>query len=143
MIIGERIAALMKEQGVSQGELARRVGVKQPTIFKLIHDNKTGSAHLHKVARELGTTPAFLTGETDDPLSDIPNEPDLTADEREVLNCLRQIAAKDRAALIQLARSLAAVAEEPAGYAPSTPIDQKLGQSPTLHTRRLDYKAKP
>jgi hypothetical protein len=24
-------------------------------------------AHLHRIARELGTTPAYLTGETDDP----------------------------------------------------------------------------
>ena len=84
--------------------------MSQPTIFKLIHDNKTGSAHLHKVARELGTTPAFLTGETDDPKSNVPDEAELTGDERVIVDCLRMIPAKDRAALIQLARSLAATA---------------------------------
>jgi len=110
MIIGDRIASLIKDLGISQGELARRVGVSQPTIFKLIHDNKTGSAHLHKVARELGTTPAFLTGETDDPKSNVPDEAELTGDERVIVDCLRMIPAKDRAALIQLARSLAATA---------------------------------
>lgn len=107
MIVGARIASLLKDQGISQGELARRVGVSQPTIFKMIHENKTGSAHLHKVARELGTTPAYLSGETDDPDSALPDEPELSAEERGVVDCLRQIAPKDRAALVQLARSLA------------------------------------
>lgn len=68
MIRGERIKERMTALGMSQGELARRVGIKQPSIHALISgDNKRGSAHLHSIARELGTTPAFLLGETDDP----------------------------------------------------------------------------
>lgn len=122
MIIGTRIAALMRDKGLSQAELARRVGVRQPTIFKLLYENKTGSAHLHKVARELGTTPAYLSGETDDPDSALPDEPELTAEEREVLDCLRQIAAKDRAALVQLARSLASMVPSDKGEASATTL---------------------
>tara|TARA_R110002072_G_scaffold38314_4_gene110889 strand:+ start:1810 stop:2451 length:642 start_codon:yes stop_codon:yes gene_type:complete len=72
MINGERISALMADQGLSQAELARRVGVSQPTIFKLIHANKSGSKHLHLVARVLGTTPDYLEGATDDPFADAP-----------------------------------------------------------------------
>lgn len=53
--------------GLSQSELARRVGVSQAAIAKLVTGHAYGSKHLHKIARELGTTPAFLTGETDDP----------------------------------------------------------------------------
>lgn len=70
MIIGERVLERMRAADLSQAELARRVGVAQPTIFKLIHSSKKGSAHLHKIARELGTTPAYLSGETDDPAPD-------------------------------------------------------------------------
>ena len=57
----------MEALGLGQSELARRVGVAQPTIDKLIRSNKMGSKYLHKIARELGTSPAYLTGETDDP----------------------------------------------------------------------------
>jgi phage repressor protein C with HTH and peptisase S24 domain len=67
MILGERIKARMSALGISQGELARRVGIKQPSIHALVSgENKRGSAHLHRIARELGTTPAYLSGETDD-----------------------------------------------------------------------------
>ncbi|MFZ3485307.1 helix-turn-helix domain-containing protein [Sphingomonas sp. 3-13AW] len=72
MILGERVRERMEAAGLSQAELARRVGVAQPTIFKLIHSNKKGSVHLHRIARELGTTPAYLSGETDDPDQDAP-----------------------------------------------------------------------
>jgi hypothetical protein len=47
-----------------------------------------------------------LTGETDDPESDAPDEA-LTADEREVLEHFRQLTSKDQAAARQLIRSLA------------------------------------
>lgn len=48
---------------MSQAELARRIGVKQPTIADLLSGKSQGSKHLHKIARVLGTTPEALTGE--------------------------------------------------------------------------------
>lgn len=116
MIIGERIAALMQAQGVSQAELARRVGVSQPAVFGLIHTNKSGSAHLHKVARELHTTTAYLTGESDDPECDAPL-PDYSSDERDLIELIRGMAPKDRAAILQLARTIAHSATTPAVHA--------------------------
>lgn len=59
----ERLSAA----GVSQSELARRLDLSQGAIAKLAAGNAYGSKHLHRIARELGTTPAYLTGETDDP----------------------------------------------------------------------------
>lgn len=67
MIKGDRIAALLQEQNISQSELARRVNVTQGTIAQLIRGRSRGSQHLHVIARELNTTPAFLNGETEDP----------------------------------------------------------------------------
>ncbi|RXD05546.1 XRE family transcriptional regulator [Sphingomonas sp. UV9] len=67
MIVSERVRERMVEVGLSQSELARRVGVAQPTIYKLLHTAKKGSTKLHLIARELRTTPAYLSGETDDP----------------------------------------------------------------------------
>ena len=52
---------------MSQAELARRIGVAQATIANLVRERSAGSKHLHAIARELRTTPAYLSGETDDP----------------------------------------------------------------------------
>lgn len=67
MGMGERVLERLQAADISQAELARRVGVSQPTINNLIHRGKLGSRYLHRIARELGTTPAYLAGETDDP----------------------------------------------------------------------------
>tara|TARA_R110002049_G_scaffold14166_1_gene60161 strand:+ start:378 stop:1034 length:657 start_codon:yes stop_codon:yes gene_type:complete len=57
----------MDRKGLSQHELARRVGISQAAIHKLISGQTLGSSHLHKIARELDTTVDYLTGEIDDP----------------------------------------------------------------------------
>jgi phage repressor protein C with HTH and peptisase S24 domain len=57
----------MDELGLSQNGLAQRVGVSQASIAKITGGQSFGSKHLHRIARELGTTAAYLTGETDDP----------------------------------------------------------------------------
>lgn len=66
MTMGDRVRALMADQGMSQSELARRVGVSQQAIHSLL-TRRHGSAHVHKIARALQTSPAYLTGETEDP----------------------------------------------------------------------------
>jgi len=58
---------------LSQSELGRRVGVSQATIYKLLTGESYGTKHLHRVARELNTTTAYLTGETDDPALSAPS----------------------------------------------------------------------
>lgn len=65
MSLGGRIQERLKAVGISQAELARRVKVSQPTINALIHGNNVGSRHLHRIAAELETSPAWLAGETD------------------------------------------------------------------------------
>lgn len=126
MTLGARVQELMTEQGLSQAELARRVGVTQPAIFALIHHNKTGTRNLNRIARELRTTPAYLEGETADRDSDVPDDL-LSAEERRWVEQMRQLSARDRAAVMQLIASLAGQAE------PDPP--------PTLHDKRLAYRA--
>lgn len=67
MFNADRMRARMAERSLSQSELARRVGVSQASIYRLVKGEAYGSKHLHRIARELGTTPAYLAGETDDP----------------------------------------------------------------------------
>lgn len=57
----------LAEKGLSQSALARKIGVSQATIARLALGTAFGSTHLHRIARELGTTAEWLTGETDDP----------------------------------------------------------------------------
>lgn len=64
--VGARIDERLKKLKLSQAELARRVRISQPTINALIHGNNTTSKHLHRIAAELGTSPAWLAGETDE-----------------------------------------------------------------------------
>lgn len=66
MFRSDRLEALMREQGISQSELARRVGVSATAIWKLLKDPSQGSKHIHKIAREVGVSPEFLMDETDD-----------------------------------------------------------------------------
>lgn len=63
---GDRLEALLLETGISQSELARRVGVSQATIWKLTKEPAQGSKHTHKIARELGVSSEYLMDETDD-----------------------------------------------------------------------------
>lgn len=66
MSLAKRIAARMKELGVSQAGLARMVGVSQPTINEIVSGKTQRSKHLRAIASSLETTEAWLLGETDD-----------------------------------------------------------------------------
>lgn len=96
----------MAARGFSQAELARRVGIKQPTIFRLLHGQHYGTKHIHRIARELGTTPAYLTGESDDPEADAPPPPELDSEARELLDRFATLSSPDRRALLHVARSM-------------------------------------
>lgn len=122
MISGERLKALMGENGLTQSELARRVGLKQPTIYRLLNGDASGTTHLHKIARELRTSPAYLTGETDDPSPDALLPEPVTSEEREWIEHLRGLLPRDRAALLQIARTMATMAASPALNAPVLPF---------------------
>ena len=67
MILSERMRARMEALNVSQSKLARQVGVTQGTVAHLASGRSSSSVHLPKIARELQTTVAYLTGQTDDP----------------------------------------------------------------------------
>jgi phage repressor protein C with HTH and peptisase S24 domain len=82
MVLGRRIEERLKTLKMSQAELARRVRVSQPTINSLIRGDSAGTKHLHRIAAELETSPAWLTGETEDdaPIAVAPSAIDALAD---------------------------------------------------------------
>lgn len=67
MTVGDRIKQRLADLNMSQSELARRVGINQSTVAALLAGRSRSSSHLHKIARNLHTTPSYLTGEIDDP----------------------------------------------------------------------------
>lgn len=69
MISADRLRKLLAARRITQAELARRVGVTQPTIAKILA-RPGGSKYLHAIARELETTTGYLLGEIDDPSPD-------------------------------------------------------------------------
>lgn len=136
---------------LSQSELARRAKVPQTTINSLIRGSRRTTPHLLRLARELNTTPAYLTGETDDPEADAPTSPTLDAETREILADIADMEAADRRAVAQIARSLTrrAPTEEARAtiHSPSTsyrgpPVSENaLGQMIEGLLRSVDLKA--
>lgn len=70
MVIGPRILERLRATGMSEAELARRVGIRQSSINALVRGETRSSRYLHQIARELGTTTAYLLGEADGQVSD-------------------------------------------------------------------------
>lgn len=106
VMIGNRLRARLSEVGLSQSELARRAHITQGTIGGLLSGKSRSTSHLHVIARELGTTPAYLTGEVDDPDRDAPEPPTLTHEQTEWLAVFDALDTPNRAALMQIGRTM-------------------------------------
>lgn len=102
----------MQEVGLTQAALGREIGVSQQAIHKLLIGTTRETGKIARIARALQTTAAYLEGETDDPDCDSP-EWSLSHDEQEWLTLLRQLAPTDRAAVMQLTRTIAGSAISP------------------------------
>ncbi|MEH4988142.1 helix-turn-helix transcriptional regulator [Enterobacter asburiae] len=60
----ERLQSAMKSAGMSQAELASRVGISQPAVWRLVAGQTNTSRRLVQIAQALGVTPEWLsTGE--------------------------------------------------------------------------------
>jgi transcriptional regulator with XRE-family HTH domain len=103
-MIAERLRDLLASRCLSQAELARRVGLDQSTINGMVKGGQRASTKLHLIARELRTTPAYLTGETDDPGSDAPQPPILSPHQREMAVRFANLSLADQRTLLRIAR---------------------------------------
>lgn len=66
-LIPERLIERRKSAGLSQAELARRVGIGQSSANRLESGGTRNPRQIVQIARALSTTPEYLTGESDDP----------------------------------------------------------------------------
>ncbi|GEM_PF-851620 len=67
--IAERLRKIMEKQDVGENELARRSGVTQPTIHRILKGESKSPrfSNLEKIATALGTTTTYLTQGTSSP----------------------------------------------------------------------------
>lgn len=87
MLDAVRLRERMNALQMSQSELARRVGISQASIYHLVSGGGQGSKHLHRIARELETTVAYLEGEIADPdQGAAPPQPGRAADQLDLVS---------------------------------------------------------
>jgi transcriptional regulator with XRE-family HTH domain len=67
MSLGKRLQDRLDLSGLTQAELADRVSLSRGMMNHLLQGKRGGSRHLHRIAKELGTTVEFLLGEDTSP----------------------------------------------------------------------------
>ncbi|WP_298290333.1 LexA family transcriptional regulator [Novosphingobium sp.] len=71
MILPERLQRVMALRGLTQTELARRVGISVSMVNKLTRGAARESAHIYAIAKALNCSPEYLSGDSDD----LPDQP--------------------------------------------------------------------
>lgn len=66
-----RLRAAMKRAGINQSQLADSVGIKQPSVGRLLSGETKTTRALDRIAKVLDTTPAYLRGEAAQPDRDL------------------------------------------------------------------------
>ena len=62
--LAERLTSIMSEKGLSQAELARMTGLKQPSVFKIVSGQTLNPKNIVEIATALGVDVNWLkTGE--------------------------------------------------------------------------------
>lgn len=107
---GYRIAQLREKIGLSQTELAVKVGTSQKQISKYENGAEPGAEKLALLAQALNTTTDYLMG-----LTDIAERPlralgDLNEIEREAIKVLRDLPEADRARALNVLKAMFAEA---------------------------------
>jgi transcriptional regulator with XRE-family HTH domain len=105
-VVAERLDLAMKEAGLNQSELARRVGSTPAAINQILKHKTNVSRFAPDIARELGVALDWLNGQIADPRVDRSINA-LTSDEQRLLAIYRLLPKKDRSALKVLIERMA------------------------------------
>ena len=65
--LSERLTSLMYEKGISQAELARLIGIKQPSVFKILNGETRNPKKILEIATVLNVDPHWLKTAEGDP----------------------------------------------------------------------------
>lgn len=101
-----------KRAGLTQEKLAERVGIHRSYISRMENNEpiNLGIETLYALAREIGVSPLYILGETEDPLHGIDDD-ELALDSvsawgKELLGLLDKLTPGDKTFLLELARKL-------------------------------------
>ena len=98
---GERLHEMRMLRAMTMDELAARIRVSKPTIYKLEHDmTVTTPTTYEAIAAALGVSPAWLLGWSDQPAR-------ITEDEQQLLDLYRSLNAQGRQTLLVSAQGIA------------------------------------
>lgn len=105
--IGNRIMALREADGLTQEQLARRVGVSQATVSQWESGMRAPTAEaVVAFAHSFDTSADFLLGLVDEQIRLVPYFRELTEDEQLLLQAFSQLSAKKKRAVEQLIAAL-------------------------------------
>ena len=121
-VTGERLEQALRRRDWEQSDLADRLGITQGTISKIIRGRTSNSRWLPRMASELGVSLEWLQGLEDEPRG-AGGQIALAAEEQNLLDWFRSMAPKDRAAVMQIVRTIATSAA-----------------SPKIHDKQLTYR---
>lgn len=124
MLVSSRLSGRMEQIGISQAELARRIGMSQQAVGKLVHGQSRETPKLHQIAKQLRTTPDYLEGRVDDPEEDADTGQRLASDELELIDLYQRLSSSQRKAFRVLLREIAN--DAPSG----APIDKRESDNP-------------
>ena len=104
--IGDNILFMRKQLGLTQEELAKRMGYKsKSTINKIeLGINDIPQSKIVQFAEVFGTTPARLMGWSEEAEKTSPEEPTLTEGEKMVLELFRKIPEDRQTEALELLR---------------------------------------
>lgn len=105
--VGDRILVMRKRIGLTQEELAKRMGYKsKSTINKIeLGINDIPQSKILQFAEVLGTTPAHLMGWDDDTQKNPPEEPKLTEGEKMLLDLFKRVPEDKQQLVLQMIRA--------------------------------------
>ena len=105
--IGKNISRIRRDLGLTQEELATKMGYKsKSTINKIeLGVNDIPQSKIVQFAEVLGTTPAELMGWKEDDISNSPTEAELTEGEQMLLDLFRRVPEDKQELVLQMIRA--------------------------------------
>lgn len=105
--VGENILLMRKQLGLTQEELAKKMGYKsKSTINKIeLGINDIPQSKIVQFAEVLGTTPAHLMGWNEENVKNSPEEPKLSEGEEMLLNLFRQVPEEQQQLVLGMIRA--------------------------------------
>ena len=105
--VGENISIMRKNLGLTQEELAIRMGYKSKSTINIIElgINDIPQSKITKFAEVLGTTPAHLMGWNEETEKNSPEEPRLSEGEKILLDLFRRVPEAEQPMLLRMIRA--------------------------------------